>query len=146
MSESDRGWQGESRPVPLIPGPSTDLGEATVDQQRTEAHETSCRGPWSFVRSLPKSLTTNDECDRPLSGRLRPGRGRGCGDRRGDRAVHRLRRSFLQCLLGFVFGFALGLIPLLRAGFSWSWAIRQVLVAEGLSIAIMETAEVLVWR
>ena len=27
---------------------------------------------------------------------------------------------------------------------SWSWAIRQVLVAEGLSIAMMETAEVLV--
>ena len=50
----------------------------------------------------------------------------------------------LAVALGFVFGFALGLIPLLRAGFSWSWAIRQVLVAEGLSIAIMETAEVLV--
>ena len=48
----------------------------------------------------------------------------------------------LAVTLGFVFGF--GLIPLLRAGFSWSWAIRQVLVAEGLSIAIMETAEVLV--
>ena len=50
----------------------------------------------------------------------------------------------LAVSLGFVFGFPLGLIPLLRAGFSWSWAIRQVLVAEGLSIAIMETAEVLV--
>ena len=50
----------------------------------------------------------------------------------------------LAVVLGFVFGFALGLIPLLRAGFSWSWAIRQVLVAEGLSIVIMETAEVLV--
>ncbi len=50
----------------------------------------------------------------------------------------------LAVVLGFVFGFALRLIPLLRAGFSWSWAIRQVLVAEGLSIAIMETAEVLV--
>ena len=48
----------------------------------------------------------------------------------------------LAVVLGFVFG--LGLIPLLQAGFSWSWAIRQVLVAEGLSIAIMETAEVLV--
>jgi hypothetical protein len=44
----------------------------------------------------------------------------------------------------FVFGFALGLIPLLRAGFSRSWAMRQVLVAEGLSIAVMEMAEVLV--
>jgi uncharacterized YccA/Bax inhibitor family protein len=47
-------------------------------------------------------------------------------------------------VLAVVLGFALGLIPLLRAGFSWSWAVRQVLVAEGLSIAIMETAEVLV--
>jgi biotin transporter BioY len=50
----------------------------------------------------------------------------------------------LAVVLGFVFGFALGLIPLVQAGFSRSWAIRQVLVAEGLSIAIMETAEVLV--
>jgi hypothetical protein len=50
----------------------------------------------------------------------------------------------LAVTLGFVFGFALGLIPLLRAGFSRSWAFRQVLVAEGLSIAVMETAEVLV--
>ena len=46
--------------------------------------------------------------------------------------------------LGFVFGFALGLLPLLRAKYSMKWAIRQVLVAEGLSIAVMETAEVLV--
>lgn len=46
--------------------------------------------------------------------------------------------------LGFVFGFALGLIPLLRAGFSRSRALKQVLVAEGLSIAVMETTEVLV--
>lgn len=50
----------------------------------------------------------------------------------------------LAVTLGFVFGFALGLIPLLRAGFSKSWASKQVLVAEGLSIAVMETAEVLV--
>ena len=50
----------------------------------------------------------------------------------------------LAVLLGFVFGFALGLIPLRRAGFTWAWALRQVLVAEGLSIAVMETAEVLV--
>jgi len=50
----------------------------------------------------------------------------------------------LAVVLGFVFGFALGIIPLLRAGFSRSWAIRQVFVAEGLSIAVMETAEVLV--
>ena len=50
----------------------------------------------------------------------------------------------LAVSLGFVFGFALGVIPLMRAGFSTSWALKQVLVAEGLSIAVMETAEVLV--
>jgi len=46
--------------------------------------------------------------------------------------------------LGFVFGFALGLIPLLRARFRMKDAFRQVLIAEGLSIAVMETFEVLV--
>ena len=50
----------------------------------------------------------------------------------------------LAVVLGFVFGFALGLVPLVRAGFGWARAIKQVLVAEGLSIAVMETAEVLV--
>ena len=50
----------------------------------------------------------------------------------------------LAVTLGFVFGFALGLIPLLRARFRFKDAVRQVLVAEGLSIAVMETAEVLV--
>ena len=50
----------------------------------------------------------------------------------------------LAVILGFVFGFALGLIPLLRARFRMKDAVRQVLVAEGLSIAVMETAEVLV--
>ncbi len=46
--------------------------------------------------------------------------------------------------LGFVFGFALGLIPLLKARFRLKDAVRQVMIAEGLSIAVMETAEVLV--
>ena len=50
----------------------------------------------------------------------------------------------LGVILGFVFGFALGIMPLLRASFSIQWAVKQVLVAEGLSIAVMETAEVLV--
>lgn len=50
----------------------------------------------------------------------------------------------IAVLLGFVFGFALGLIPLLRADYTLKWAFKQVLVAEGLSIAVMETAEVLV--
>jgi len=50
----------------------------------------------------------------------------------------------LAVTLGFVFGFALGLIPLMRANLGWKHSIKQVLVAEGLSIAVMETAEVLV--
>ena len=41
----------------------------------------------------------------------------------------------LAVILGFVFGFALGLLPLLRARFSLKDAVRQVLLAEGLSIA-----------
>ena len=43
----------------------------------------------------------------------------------------------LAVILGFVF-------PLLRARFHLKDAVRQVLLAEGLSIAVMETAEVLV--
>ena len=50
----------------------------------------------------------------------------------------------LAVALGFVFGFAFGLIPLLRAGFEWGRAIKQVLIADVLSIVVMETAEVLV--
>src|SRR5262245_43011945 len=50
----------------------------------------------------------------------------------------------LTVVLGFIFGFALGLIPLRRAGFGWRRASRQVLVAEGLSIAVMEAVDVLV--
>lgn len=50
----------------------------------------------------------------------------------------------LAVTLGFVFGFALGLVPLLRARFSLRRAVKQVIVAEVLSIAVMETAEVLI--
>ena len=49
----------------------------------------------------------------------------------------------LAVILGFVFGFFLGLRPLLKANLPFSHAFKQVLVAEGLSIAVMETAEVL---
>ncbi|KKL89930.1 hypothetical protein LCGC14_1909790 [marine sediment metagenome] len=50
----------------------------------------------------------------------------------------------LAVLLGFFFGFLLGIVPLLRAGFSFGRALKQVFIAESLSIAVMETAEVLV--
>jgi hypothetical protein len=55
-----------------------------------------------------------------------------------------IKTVVLAVSLGFVFGFALGIIPLLRKGFTFSKAFRIVLVAEGISIAVMETAEVLV--
>ncbi|MBL7744880.1 MAG: DUF4396 domain-containing protein [Chitinophagaceae bacterium] len=50
----------------------------------------------------------------------------------------------LAIILGFILGFALGMIPLIRAGYTFHKAFRQVLIAEGLSIAVMETVEVLV--
>lgn len=50
----------------------------------------------------------------------------------------------LAIILGFVFGFAFGMIPLMRAGFPFNKAFKQVLIAEGLSIAVMETFEVIV--
>jgi hypothetical protein len=50
----------------------------------------------------------------------------------------------LAVILGFVFGFALGMRPLLRAEFDFSRALRQVFIAESLSIVVMESAEVLV--
>lgn len=59
-------------------------------------------------------------------------------------AFSNVQTIVLAVSLGFVFGFALGLIPLLKARFRLKDAIRQVLVAEGLSIVVMETAEVLI--
>lgn len=50
----------------------------------------------------------------------------------------------LAVSLGFVFGFVLGMRPLLKHGYSFSNAFKQVLIAEGLSIVFMETAEVLI--
>lgn len=49
----------------------------------------------------------------------------------------------LAVLLGFAGGFLLGIIPLRKAGFSWGRAFKTVLIAEGLSILVMETAQVL---
>jgi hypothetical protein len=50
----------------------------------------------------------------------------------------------LAIILGAIFGLLFGLIPLMRAGFPFNRAFRQVIIAEGLSIAVMETVEVLV--
>jgi Domain of unknown function (DUF4396) len=49
----------------------------------------------------------------------------------------------LAVILGIIGGFALGIIPLRNAGFPWARAFKTVLIAEGLSIAVMETAQVL---
>jgi hypothetical protein len=48
----------------------------------------------------------------------------------------------LAVILGFVVGMALGVVPLLKAGFSLSGALKTVVIAEGLSIAVMEAVEV----
>lgn len=50
----------------------------------------------------------------------------------------------IAIVLGFVFGFGFGLIPLLRSKYPFARAAGQVLVVEGLSIAVMEAVEVLV--
>ncbi len=50
----------------------------------------------------------------------------------------------LALVLGFVFGFVFGMWPLLRAGIDFSRAVRQVLIAETLSIVVMEATQVLV--
>ena len=50
----------------------------------------------------------------------------------------------LAVILGFVFGFVFGLRPLLREGFDFSRAARQVFNTDSLSIVVMETAEVLI--
>ncbi len=47
----------------------------------------------------------------------------------------------LAITLGFVFGFALGILPLLRKGISFFQSLKIVLLAEGLSIAVMEAFE-----
>lgn len=49
----------------------------------------------------------------------------------------------ISVILGFVGGFALGIIPLKRSGYAFGRAFKIVLIAEGLSIAVMETVEVL---
>lgn len=49
----------------------------------------------------------------------------------------------ISVLFGLIGGFALGMIPLRKAGYAYGRAFRQVLIAEGLSIAVMETVEIL---
>lgn len=55
-----------------------------------------------------------------------------------------LNTMILALSLGAFFGLLFGLVPLLRAGYGMKQAIRQVIIAEGLSILVMESVEVLV--
>lgn len=50
----------------------------------------------------------------------------------------------LAVVLGFIFGLGLGVLPLLRAGFSTRNALRTVFVAEAVGIAVMEAVDVAV--
>ena len=49
----------------------------------------------------------------------------------------------ISVILGIIGGFSLGMIPLKRSGITFGKAFRIVLIAEGLSIAVMETVEIL---
>lgn len=49
----------------------------------------------------------------------------------------------LAVVLGFIFGLALGVRPLLKKHFTFRKALRTVIVAEGISIVVMEAFEVL---
>ncbi len=50
----------------------------------------------------------------------------------------------LAVMLGFVVGLILGIRPLLKAKFDFKRALKTVLLAEGLSILVMETTEVVI--
>lgn len=49
----------------------------------------------------------------------------------------------IAIILGFVGGLQLGVMPLLRASFTFKNALKTVVIAEGLSIVVMEAFEVL---
>lgn len=47
-------------------------------------------------------------------------------------------------ILGFIFGFSLGIVPLIKRGFDFRRAFKIIFLAEFISIAVMETTEVLI--
>lgn len=49
----------------------------------------------------------------------------------------------LAVIMGFIGGFGLGVVPWLKHGLSLAEAAKKVLIVEGLSIVVMETAQVL---
>src|SRR5688572_6924750 len=56
--------------------------------------------------------------------------------------LNNLHSIILAVTLGFIAGFALGIIPLRRHGFTFNNAFKTVLITEGLSITVMEAFEV----
>ncbi|HKR04576.1 MAG TPA: DUF4396 domain-containing protein [Bacteroidia bacterium] len=54
-----------------------------------------------------------------------------------------INATILSIILGFIAGMALGVLPLIKAKFSFKNALKTVVIAEGLSIAVMEAFEVL---
>jgi hypothetical protein len=57
--------------------------------------------------------------------------------------LSRIATIVIAVTLGFVFGFILGIRPLLAAKMEFRHAAKTIITTEGLSIAVMETAEVL---
>ena len=49
----------------------------------------------------------------------------------------------IAVILGFIGGLLLGVLPLLRASFTFKNALKTVIIAEGLSITVMEAFEIL---
>ena len=49
----------------------------------------------------------------------------------------------IAIILGFIGGLLLGVLPLIRASFTFKNALKTVIIAEGLSIVVMEAFEVL---
>ena len=59
-------------------------------------------------------------------------------------SMSNINTMILALALGWFFGLLFGMVPLIRAGFRFGAALKQVLIAEGLSIAVMEAVEVAV--
>ena len=101
------------------------------------------------VKKSEQKLKKEDHVKLALSATLHCLIGCGLGEVLGMVIGTRLHMSntstmVLAIILGFVLGFAFGMIPLMRAGFPLNKAFKQVLIAEGLSIVVMETFEVVV--
>ena len=52
-----------------------------------------------------------------------------------------LNATIISILLGFVAGLLLGILPLMKVNFTIGKALKTVIIAEGLSIAVMELFE-----